>query len=53
MQPLLSSLILPVRRFVELTGDALTRLSDDADQIWEPLLVDDPIVPAAAVGRGA
>lgn len=49
VQPLVTSLIRQLRRLVERTGHAVTRLSDEADEIWEPFLVDEPAMVAAAV----
>lgn len=41
VHPLASSLLLLLRRLVELPGRALTNLADEADEIWEPFLLDD------------
>lgn len=41
MHPPASSLFLLLRRLVELPGRAVTNLADEADEIWEPFLVED------------
>ena len=53
MHPLLTSPMRKLRRLARRGGDALTRLSDEADEIWEPFLLDEPIVATAARRREA
>jgi len=45
--------VLPfVRRLFAAPAGALIRLSDDADEIWEPLLTDRPGLPPALMFDG-